>query len=309
MANLGHLPFSMRQEGFYIEPSAENQLFCGRALYNAFTSKRARAFNGRKIRLCVDFNRSTLDNAPIALQPSNYYSEIATNEAANLILHCKVGHRVIRGDVFCTADGKMRTLVASQCASELGGNSLAFTSDGHLGLHIQTEANLVGKGLSPSCAGSLDLEDAEGTKGLEELIVNGTVRELREESLVYKNEQTTQLMGFAICAHRGYKPDFFAVTKLQLTLAELRDRHRAGDATIEEFVGPLYFAEVGTVAVDAKSSIEKLLASRFIKVTETNGEGTAEIPFGNVLTLALTILNMHLDYRRDSVISKFLFDN
>ncbi|MGI8923927.1 MAG: hypothetical protein ACR2HJ_07810 [Fimbriimonadales bacterium] len=310
LANIDHIPFKMREEEFNVESTADNQFLCGRALYKAFTAERARAFNQGKIKLCADLSRSALDDGSIALlQPSNYYSAIATNEAANLILHSRVGQRTLRGDVFCMVNGTMRKLIDSRCSSQIGGNSLAFTTDGYLGLHIQTEDNFVGKGLSPSCSGSIDLEDVQAATHLGELIVSGTERELREEAQVRKNEQTTRLMGYAICAHRGYKPDFFLVTRLKMTLADLRGRHVARDASIEEFVGPHYYVEVGKSAFEVISSIERLLDSCTYKLPESNGEGTTEVPFGNVLILALTLLHMHLTYCRDSVISQFLFDS
>jgi len=308
MTTVENLPFKLKQDSFLVEASATNQLICGRALYKAFTHQQARCFNDPRLGLCSDLCVSSLSSEVVTLQKSNYYSGIATNEAANLILHSRLGEPTVRGNVFSVEDGNMITLSDSLCSNQIGGNTLAFTSDGYLVLHVQKEDNLIGRGLAPSGSGSFDLIDAEGATNLVELIKNGTERELREESLVHRDKQTTRLIGFAICAHRGFKPDFFSVTKLKMTRNELREHHIARIASMEEFVGPHYYIEIGTSAADALSSIHTLLNDLSAKVEDEGNKPIIELPLGSVLCLALKLLHTHLASVGRSTVSDFLFE-
>lgn len=300
------IPVVLREDSFEVEGTEENFLVCGRSLLWAFSKEKSRVFNSPKLRLKNDLVAGT---RLVELQPTQYYSYLATNDAAKLTLTNKHAAMKVRGDKFCVNNEKMLSLAKSQCSNHIGGNMLAFTSDGYLLLHQQTDDNHVHSGdLAPSCAGSLDLGDfGANVEVLSEVIIPGTLRELFEEGHVREDEvASANLMGYAVCVNRGYKPDFHAVAKLSLSLEELTERHRdvarQGRAG-EEFVGKYYYVHVGGERTTVLSKLRELVDAQCATFDDDglmSADG-ASISFSSVLILDLTMLIDHVVARTDAI--------
>ena len=169
---------------------------------------------------------------PIALHVARFFDAQCSNEMCTLrIVHRETGEEFDpRVQLLTNAHGHLRTLAESTLADCVGVSTIAFTADDQLVLVRQTSRNTASaRLLAPSGSGSLDLRDLgpgpSTAQSLQEILRRGMERELREETGVRQDEiVATRITGFARWLERGAKPEFFAITKLNVTARDLEQR-------------------------------------------------------------------------------------
>ena len=173
---------------------------------------------------------------PIRLQVARFFDSQCSNEMCSL----RIRHRATgaefdpRQNLLTNANGHLRTLAESMLADVVGVSTLAVTADGALVLVNQSSRNVASALLlAPSGSGSLDPRDlGQGRTGiLQDILRRGMERELREETGIRPDEiRNTAVVGFARWLERGAKPEFFGLTELSATTADLAGRrHLASD--------------------------------------------------------------------------------
>lgn len=152
------------------------------------------------------------------------------------------GSRSVAHDYAVDSTGKILSLSDARMANIVGISLLAITADGQVLFVRQTERNSVlPKGFAASSSGSLDWADAKkvqsraharrGTVLLRDVLFEGMLRELFEESQVHRSEvidDSRYVTGYFRWLRRGAKPEFTGIVRLTVTLAELNGRRVKG---------------------------------------------------------------------------------
>ena len=194
-------------------------------------------FNGKVIGMHGDpLPADSRPATPIRLQVARFFDSQCSNEMCSL----RIRHRATgaefdpRQNLLTNADGHLRTLAESMLADVVGVSTLAMTADGALVLVNQSSRNVASALLlAPSGSGSLDPRDlGQGRTGiLQDILRRGMERELCEETGIRPDEiMNTTVVGFARWLERGARPEFFGLTELSATTADLAGRrHLASD--------------------------------------------------------------------------------
>jgi hypothetical protein len=118
-------------------------------------------------------------------------------------------------------------------SNQLGASTLAFSTDGHLMIVVQSDKNLQSVNcLAPSGSGSLDWSDVAASKAcdLVSLARYGAERELREECALDDDggpkriSSKVMVTGFVRMLHRAGKPEFFCLGRIAAPADEICDR-------------------------------------------------------------------------------------
>ncbi len=205
-------------------------------------------FNDRKIRLASDFTDNR--RPEVAIQETDYLSSLTTDQLAWTQIRSRrlkddgrTPERVLWDgvDEFIETDERSQTAFLkpfsrAEISNQLGASTLAFSSDGHLMIVYQSKHNLQSESfLAPSGSGSSDWSDvtASGAKDLLSLVLFGAQRELAEECALNddgtgRKQFRSKLIvtGFARMLHRGGKPEFYCLAKIDATYNELSERVR-----------------------------------------------------------------------------------
>ena len=205
--------------------------------------RRAPDYNEDKVGLRTDLTPDTLrKNLPVKVQPSDYFSGIASNEmAASKIERNDDSKRLEKwtlafamSALVFDEDALIR-LAESKLANNIGVTSLVLTADHHIVLQDQGTRSAV----DPRCinlgsSGSLDLQDIydlpqagpRQLRSLQDALRFGMEREAAEETsaAVGAGRSATTLIGHARYLHRGGKPEFFGITRTVSLFDELRAR-------------------------------------------------------------------------------------
>ncbi|MFU8872839.1 hypothetical protein [Micromonospora sp. SL4-19] len=198
-----------------------------------FLARRARTaamHNGPVLGLATDLPTEE-DEATVMLRRARYFDFYGSNLLAPFDVW-EAGRRMptLRGrDLILDRHGRLRTFKRSRLANTVGVSTLAFTTDGQLLLVAQTKDNVGSPGLiAPSGSGALEPRDVPRDHSrltVEEIIVNGAVRELQEECNLKPGEVgESRVVGHGRWISRGAMPEFCAVTLLKLTSDQALDR-------------------------------------------------------------------------------------
>ncbi|MEV7326672.1 hypothetical protein [Micromonospora sp. NPDC093244] len=171
------------------------------------------------------------DDPVVRLRRAQYFDFFCSNLLAPYDVY-EAGRDTLalRGrDLILDHRGRLRRFADSRLANVVGVSTLAFTIDGRLLLVAQTRDNVGSPGLlAPSGSGSLEPQDATGTStapSLQEVIVGGALRELREECHLEPNEiAESVVLGFGRWMSRGGTPEFCTVTLLKVTAEQVLRR-------------------------------------------------------------------------------------
>ncbi|WBB67014.1 hypothetical protein [Micromonospora sp. WMMD812] len=183
------------------------------------------------------------DDAVVTLRRAHYFDFFCSNLLAPYDVQ-EAGRRtpVLRGrDLLLDHRGRLRGFRDSRLANVVGVSTLAFTIDGQLLLVAQSRDNVGSPGLvAPSGSGSLEPRDAPaGELTFQQVILNGALREMREECHVEPNEIAgSAVLGSGRWLSRGGVPEFAAVAMLKVTADEVlarsvrwRERPYVGEVT------------------------------------------------------------------------------
>ncbi len=178
-------------------------------------------FNSRKIRLLSDLTEKIFDanaNIEIEIQETDYFTTLCTNDIATKTFYDSEHNLRFDGYAhFIEKDlNKLRGLKDSEniCSNQMGGSTIAFSSDGKMHIVIQGSGNTqCANLLAPSGSGSFDFEDLDNKADFVELITDAINRELREEcGISDKISINTILIGYARYLNRGGLPQFFGIS-------------------------------------------------------------------------------------------------
>jgi hypothetical protein len=168
-------------------------------------------FDSPKIRLVDD----PVPGLPARVMQTTYFNGLVTNELCLRSYRLSQEH-VLDGTGRAFPDCEVPRLADSMMSNHIGACSLAFDTDGVLCLCETGAASAVSAGkLSPSAAGSLDMEDLHAASSLTEAVCAALSRELSEETgLDSSAEVETRVIAFARHLERGGKPEFVGVSKI-----------------------------------------------------------------------------------------------
>jgi hypothetical protein len=219
-----HLPKSLRGSARYVLPVVNY----GRLV-----------FNGKIIGMRGDPLPPGLGSPPpIRLHIARFFDAQCSNEMCGLQVTHRSGADDFdpRTDLLTSTNGQLCTLAESALADCIGISTIAFTADNALVVTRQTSRNVASPQLlAPSGSGSLDPRDLgpastarpRREETLQDIVRRGMERELQEETGIRQDEVLrTKVIGFARWLERGAKPEFFGVTELSATSADLKQQRR-----------------------------------------------------------------------------------
>jgi len=186
-----------------------------------------RDFNDAKVRLCSDLLPGN-DWTTITVQRTRFLFSATTNDLATMEFRSKErGMTQLSAEDIAFPRGRLPTLAGSECSNHVGVDTLALTRRGELIVGVQTVNNSQSPGLlAPTGSGSADWSDLEvavnAGEGFLGFLRRAMARELAEEcGLASDRVLETTLIGFARFLHRGGKPQFFEVTRVDANADDL----------------------------------------------------------------------------------------
>ena len=196
-------------------------------------------FNGLCVRLSSDLNGSSSQD--VWFQPASFFDHLCSNELMRWEVAPKGESWDIRHEFFLDREDQLNSVSNSRLANIVGCSTLAITTDDKVLVVGQTTGNHSSGGLlAPSGSGSLEPMDVHDGWGLEEVVLNGAVRELVEETgLDLTQVAGSRLTMFGRWLEKGGKPEFFCITALTVD-ARTADVHRRATKSEEK----LYVADV-----------------------------------------------------------------
>lgn len=239
--------------------------------------KEQRLFNGKLLRMTGDILPYEKDFRPIAVQMSRYFDGQVTNEMVfrqivrvDSIQECFEGKTLLVDE-----DNTLIELWKSRCANFIGASTIAITKDGYLLIGRQGPSSMANRSrYAPSGSGSVDYLDYKSVASsfsectLQKVVVYAAERELREEcSIKSLFHMETAVIGFARLLERGGKPDFFCLTFIDATVAQME----------EEFVGSTTLKEIGlsesvrAIRIEGDRSISDVLESAMHLIRNEGG--------------------------------------
>ncbi len=179
--------------------------------------------NDKKICLGSDLN---INDNFVDIYIGSYYDSVLTNEACGSVLENIVSGEIttkLSIEAFTSNNGILE-LSASTCNNHIGVSTLAITKDKKMLLWTQNSRTMQNSNqITPTASGSLDLDDMyHQYETLEEIIIRGTNRELKEECQINLNNILfTKVVGFWRWLERGGKPEFSSISKINIDSSEI----------------------------------------------------------------------------------------
>jgi hypothetical protein len=201
--------------------------------------------NDKKVRIASDFAGNNVDY--VEIQETDYLSSAMTDQ----LRWTRVRSKRVSAEGFPAEvlwDGEVEFIENDSAAlrtrlkglgevaisNQLAASTFAFSNDGHLMIVAQNDKNRESVNLlAPSGSGSLDWSDVENSpsQDLLSLVRFGAERELREECSLEKDGDkyprlNSKVMptGFIRMLHRGGKPEFFCLGRIDAPSKEISDR-------------------------------------------------------------------------------------
>lgn len=198
--------------------------------------------NGRLLKQNQSLFLQTLDaQLPIGVSKVGYYDGQCSHEICfKKFYHSEeVGTYFDGKSLLVNDDNVFYSLAASKNANFLGASTLVFTSDGYIliarqGLNSKANRNRY----VPSGSGSVEWKkdyQKTGYQQLDQILISAMEREFCEEwglPTSYRKSMKTCLIGYARLVERGGKPDYFGISYLDKTFAELKNGK--GNITLKE---------------------------------------------------------------------------
>lgn len=185
---------------------------------------------------------------PLRLMRTSFFMQVCSAELCQYRIVDRMSGREmdIRLAELIDPSGRLVTLAASRLANNIGISTLAFTTDDRLLVVHQSQRNIASaRLLAPSGSGTLeprDLTSAGRGASLQDLLIRGMERELCEETGIdIASVVGTRVVGFGRWLERGAKPEFFGVTRLRVTAADVaRGKIARGERLYTERVNAVF---------------------------------------------------------------------
>ncbi len=205
-------------------------------------------FNGRLLRLATEPTVAAIEQGELEFERVSYFDGECSNElwTAGEVAGGKPEDRSVVHHYACDRAGRMLALENARVANIVGISVLAITSDDHAVLVRQSTGNSIAPGAwAASGSGSLEQRDlltaSSAGHGKDDavsrrfnaatLILDGMLRELREESLLRPDEidrGSARITAYWRWAQRAMKPEFSGIVRVNVTGAELAARRHRG---------------------------------------------------------------------------------
>lgn len=215
LAQGGTLRFRITGESF----SCGDQDLINAVVESAIANGKA-VFNSAKIRVSGDPSAADV----VELSPTDYFQGLATNEIGFKTAMLSDGRRV-NGTELAFPGNVIPSLARSKLSNHIGACALAFDTDGVVSLVRTSKSSMIAaQKISPSAAGSADIEDFHGRDGdLLECVLAGLKRELVEEQGIAAGDITNaRVIGFQRYLPRGGKPEFIGLLRIGETWKSAR---------------------------------------------------------------------------------------
>lgn len=194
-----------------------------------------RFFDAPKYRLYSSIEVGTKE---VKLQKTKYFYSFATNENAfkRIRSYRSLAFKFDGGNALFDDEGRLLSNEMSYQSNHIGASTLAFTKDGYVIIGKQNNENNVNAGrIVPSGSGSINIGDLRSN--LEDMAAANMERELREECGISKKVKiSTKLIAYGRFVNRGFKPDFFGISFIDATKAEICRKKGDGELVNKEFV-------------------------------------------------------------------------
>ena len=184
-----------------------------------------------------------VDDRGAAVQEARYFAGECTNETVGLDVYRREngsrGRRVFSGASLLAENGVVFDVASSPCANHIGVSTLAFTEDSRLVVVHQSRRSAQSPGLlAPSGSGSAEPRDAAGAGTMQAFLARAMERELFEECGLEGSGAgvRTLVVGYSRDLHRGGKPEFFGVSRVDVPYAALSRSRR--ERTYVEAIDP-----------------------------------------------------------------------
>ncbi len=280
-------------ESHYHLPS-KLQSLAGRALrFGKVTGKSRRGgrglpirFNGRLLRLATEPNAEQVKHGQLDFERVTYFDGECSNELWRAREGGSEDSAQNRSPVHyyaCDRAGSMLALENARVANIVGVSVLGITTDHYAILVRQSAGNSIAPDAwSVSGSGSLEQRDlgtlvksqqsrcdaapdgVRGTFSATDLILEGMLREMREESLIKTDEiirSSAMLTAYWRWTERAMKPEFSGLVRLNLSVADVeKRRHTGGERAFSSRVQAVPIdALFHAVDQDSPTALETLL--------------------------------------------------
>lgn len=205
-------------------------------------------FDSPKIRLAED----PIPGVPVLLEQTSYFKGLVTNELCLKTYH-PCDNVSIDGTDRAFPMSMIPKLSRSRMSNHIGAASLAFDDDGVVCLCVTGAAAVVASGkVSPSAAGSLDVECMDDAVSLTRAISDTVSRELAEETgMDPETGVETRVIAFIRDLSRGGKPEFVAVSKVRGRWSEIASELRDDE---KKFTAGHLMVDVRSIGMDGMNS-------------------------------------------------------
>ncbi|MGW5689042.1 hypothetical protein [Nonomuraea sp. NPDC003754] len=224
------------------------------------TSKGSIVFNGGLMAMASDITVGDAagGHPAVIIRMARYFDSLCSNELCTYkIIRADTGveTNLYEKEVFDPRTLTLRSFAESRLSNHIGVSTVAVTTDGCIVVCVQGRNNLSSKVLyAPSGSGTILPNDYRGGDSLQGLVIRAMERELAEEVGVYGPDiQSTHILGFGRWVERGAKPEFFGVSLLSISSADVEDRY----VKIAEL---LYTGSVRALPVNLATLKEDLLS-------------------------------------------------
>lgn len=182
-------------------------------------------FNGKVLRL--DSDLMPVGPQIAYLRPARYFDALASNYMCGFAITDRSYPQsvAVGRDFLVDRNNRMRFLGQSWSVNPIGVSTLAFTSDDQLILVHQSQRNVSEQDrLAPSGSGSAEPKDVTGSSDtLQDVLIRGMEREFQQECNVRSARCSTKVIGYSRWLDKGGKPEFYGVTRVDISESELKD--------------------------------------------------------------------------------------
>ncbi len=244
--NIMHLPFSFNRGSYSIPSDVSRNAY---RIFSDYLKGKKYFFDSKKIRMDLGVDELMLlasDKRIVQLSKTTYFNSICSNEITCKELryrddssYCFDGYTLVKTKGDKNKNSRIFSLSDSPCSNHIGVSTLAISNDNQVVFLQQGSKNLVGTNkYIVSASGSVEYSDRRNCTFFGDIIVKAMERELREEcNLEAKDIIETNVIGFGRLLDRGGKPEFFGISKVNLTVNEIISRIYCGKEKKKEYVG------------------------------------------------------------------------
>jgi hypothetical protein len=245
-------------------------------------------YNRACVRLETDLDeQAAQDRLPLAMRRARYFDGLASNMLAPWTIK-RNGIPLRFQDKYLLVDGAadsqhiLLPLSNNALANIVGVSTLAITSDDCLIMPLQSGASASSPYLlAPSGSGSLEFKDIDKNSAAS-TVIKGAERELMEEcGLIQAHIAGTALIGFGRWLEHGAKPEFNAVTALNICAADIRRRPRWSDMSESVWTRSISIKPITCLNYDGDAySYEGSMAALITDGESLNGSASMPLEFG-----------------------------